>query len=124
MINALQATLRTVPAFADATVSDVAPCVDRDGARAVAVNVEAREREGSLRRAIATISIVCPRHDETRFAAMAEAARGFDGFRGRISAAGRAWRVIRFALLRVDKTRTVDGFLHAAAMFHTTYKEA
>ena len=123
MQAALAHHLKNSAEFADASVSEVAPCVDRDGARAVAVNLEPRPREGSLLRAAATIAVVCPHHDEARFAEMTAAAGSFDGFRGRISADGRTWCVIRFALLRVEKTRTVDGYLHGAATFDATYKE-
>ena len=55
-------------------VSAVAPCVPRDGDRAVGVNVEPRSREGSLSRATVVISVVCPRHDDARFEEMTEAA--------------------------------------------------
>ena len=50
MQTALANRLIDAPAFAGATVSDVAPCVDRDGARAIGVNVEARGREDHLSR--------------------------------------------------------------------------
>ena len=50
MEDALINRLRADRAFAGATVSAVAPCVDRDGGRAVGVNIEQRPREGSLAR--------------------------------------------------------------------------
>ncbi len=99
----------------------VAPRLDRSERVALGVRVDEAGRLGSLSRARAELSVVCPAHEETLFG---ETLRRVAGWRPReVLSGGVAWRIIRWELRSVDQARTTDAHLFARVVFDIVHGE-
>ena len=119
-MSTIQAALVAAAAAAfSAEVSAIAPRLDRAQRVALGVRVDEAGPLGSLTRAQATVSVVCPAHEETLFG---ETLRAVAAWRPReVSAGGRTWRIVRWKLASVGQSRTTDAHLFARADFDTVH---
>ena len=103
-----------------AEASAVAPRLDRAQRVALGVRIDESGPLGSLSRARAAVSVVCPAHEETLFD---ETVHAVAAWRPRDVSDG-AWRLIRWELDSVEQTRTVDAHLFSRVNFDIVYKGA